>query len=178
MNTDPSSARTVSTDPSSARAVNAEPDVAVAEAAKAVPLRRTRLGLYYAAAVVSLLALLLLVAAWRDDRSIDADKGTATAEVLSAGALRSTISFVTPDGENRNPKLGVLYPTNLTVGQRIGVEYAKSTPDLVRVAGRDATVALLPAGSVIVVAWAAAFGTLAVTRRIADRRRRDHESFA
>jgi len=47
----------------------------------------------------------------------------------------------------------VLYPTNLTVGQRIEVEYSKADPDLVRVAGRNATVALIPAGSVIVVTW-------------------------
>ncbi|AOW94900.1 DUF3592 domain-containing protein [Rhodococcus sp. WMMA185] len=102
---------------------------------------------------ISILAVLLVLAAWKDDHTIDSDKGVATAEVLSAGSLRSAIIFVTPDGVTHNPQLGVLYPTNLTVGQRIDVEYARSDPDLVRVSGRDARVAIVPAGSVIVVTW-------------------------
>lgn len=116
-------------------------------------LRRFRIGILVVAVGISVLAVVLVLGAWRNDRTIEADMGTATAEVLSAGSLRSAISFVTPDGANRNPPLGVLYPTNLTVGQRIEVEYAKSDPDLVRVAGRNASVALIPAGSVIVVTW-------------------------
>lgn len=115
--------------------------------------RRFRIGILVAAISISVLAVILVLGAWRNDRTIEADMGTATAEVLSAGSLRSAISFVTPDGANRNPELGVLYPTNLTVGQRIEVEYSKSDPDLVRVAGRNATVAVIPAGSVIVVTW-------------------------
>ncbi|MFE4498949.1 DUF3592 domain-containing protein [Rhodococcus sp. NPDC056743] len=118
-----------------------------------VVLRRFRIGILVVAIGVSVLAVILVLGAWRNDRTIEADMGTATAEVLSAGSLRSAISFVTPDGANRNPELGVLYPTNLTVGQRIEVEYSKSDPDLVRVAGRSASVALIPAGSVIVVTW-------------------------
>ncbi|GAA4486416.1 DUF3592 domain-containing protein [Rhodococcus olei] len=102
---------------------------------------------------ISVLAVLLVLAAWRNDHTIDSDKGVATAEVLSAGALRSAVSFVTPDGVTHTPRLGVLYPTNLTAGQRIDVEYARSNPDLVRVSGRDVRVALVPAGSVIVVTW-------------------------
>lgn len=102
---------------------------------------------------ISVLAVLLVLAAWRNDHTIDSDKGVTTAEVLSAGALRSAVSFVTPDGVTHTPRLGVLYPTNLTAGQRIDVEYARSNPDLVRVAGRDVRVALVPAGSVIVVTW-------------------------
>jgi hypothetical protein len=118
-----------------------------------VVLRRFRIGILVVAIGVSVLAVILVLGAWRNDRTIESDMGTATAEVLSAGSLRSAISFVTPDGANHNPELGVLYPTNLTVGQRIEVEYSKSDPDLVRVAGRSASVALIPAGSVIVVTW-------------------------
>jgi hypothetical protein len=117
------------------------------------------------AAGISVLAVLLVLAAWRNDRTIESDMGTATAEVLSAGSLRSAVSFVTPDGVTHNPKLGVLYPTNLTAGQRIDVEYARSEPDLVRVAGRDASVAIVPAGSVIVVTWFVALPALLVLRR-------------
>ncbi|MGC0365400.1 hypothetical protein ABH922_003384 [Rhodococcus sp. 27YEA15] len=116
-------------------------------------VRRFKIAVTVVAVGVSVLAVILVLGAWRNDRTIESDMGTATAEVLSAGSLRSAINFVTPDGANRNPKLGVLYPTNLTVGQRIEVEYDKSDPDLVRVAGRNASVALIPAGSVVVVTW-------------------------
>lgn len=102
---------------------------------------------------ISVLALLLVIGAWRNDRTIESDMGVATAEVLSAGSLRSAVLFVTPDGVTHNPELGVLYPTRLIVGQRIDVEYARSDTDLVRVAGRNASVAIIPAGSVIVVTW-------------------------
>ncbi|KAA0020229.1 DUF3592 domain-containing protein [Antrihabitans cavernicola] len=117
------------------------------------------------AIALSALAVLLVLAAWRDDHTIASDKGVATAEVLSAGRLRSAVSFVTPDGVTHNPRLGVLYPTNLTVGQRIDVEYAINDPDLVRVAGRDARVAIVPAASVIVVTWAVALPALWLVRR-------------
>lgn len=130
--------------------------------------RRAIVGVVVAAAGISILAVLLVLAAWRNDRTIESDMGTATAEVLSAGSLRSAVSFVTPDGITHNPKLGVLYPTNLTAGQRIDVEYARSDPDLVRVAGRDARVAIVPAGSVIVATWLIAVPVLLVLRRRRD----------
>lgn len=126
---------------------------------------RAAVSVIVVAAGISVLAVLLVLAAWRNDRTIESDMGTATAEVLSAGSLRSAVSFVTPDGVTHNPKLGVLYPTNLTAGQRIDVEYARSDPDLVRVAGRDASVAIVPAGSVIVVTWFVALPALLVLRR-------------
>lgn len=128
-------------------------------------VRRATVGVVAVAVGISVLAVLLVLAAWRNDHTIESDMGTATAEVLSAGSLRSAVSFVTPDGITHNPKLGVLYPTNLTAGQRIDVEYARSDPDLVRVAGRDARVAIVPAGSVIVVTWLIAVPVLLVLRR-------------
>lgn len=126
---------------------------------------RARRAVLAVAIAVSVLAVILVLGAWRNDRIIGSDTGTATAEVLSAGSLRSAISFVTPDGVTHNPELGVLYPTGLTVGQRIAVEYARSEPDLVRVTGRDARVAIVPAGSVIVVTWMIAMPILLYLRR-------------
>ncbi|MCJ0891100.1 MULTISPECIES: DUF3592 domain-containing protein [unclassified Rhodococcus (in: high G+C Gram-positive bacteria)] len=138
-------------------------------------LRRTRLIVLVVATAISVLAVLLVVGAWRNDVTIDSDKGTATAEVLSAGKLRSAVSFITPDGVTHNPALGVLYPTNLVAGQRIEVEYYKAEPDdvelLVRVAGRDATVAIVPAGSVIVVTWLIAGPVLFWLRRKETQRK-------
>lgn len=126
---------------------------------------RARRAVLTVAAAISILSVILVLGAWRNDRLIGSDTGTATAEVLSAGSLRSAISFVTPDGVTHNPELGVLYPTGLTVGQRIAVEYDRSDPDLVRVTGRDARVALVPAGSVIVVTWLIAAPILLYLRR-------------
>ncbi len=137
--------------------------------ARDVRLRRTCTAALATATVISVLMVLLVLAAWRDDYLISSDKGTTTAEVLSAGRLRSAVSYVTPDGKNHNPKVGVLYPTNLTAGERIKVEYSREDPDLVRVAGRDARVALLPAASVIVVAWGVALPVVWVIRRMRRR---------
>jgi hypothetical protein len=75
---------------------------------------------------------------------------------------------VTPDGVTHNPELGVLYPTRLTAGQRIDVEYARADPDLVRVSGRDASVAVIPAGSLIVVTWLIAGPLIWYLRRRED----------
>ncbi|QIS24675.1 DUF3592 domain-containing protein [Nocardia terpenica] len=133
-------------------------------------MRRTRIGVVIAAATVSVLAVLLVLAAWRDDLLISSNKGVTSAEVLSAGRLRSAVTYVTPDGVTHNPKVGVLYPTRLTVGERINVEYSRKDPELVRVAGRDARVAIIPALSVIVVAWGVALPALWLIRRFERRR--------
>ncbi|MBF6149668.1 DUF3592 domain-containing protein [Nocardia elegans] len=132
-------------------------------------MRRTRITLVVIATAVSVLAVLLVLAAWRDDMLISSDKGVTSAEVLSAGRLRSAVTYVTPDGVTHNPKVGVLYPTKLTAGERINVEYSRSDPELVRVAGRDARVAVIPALSVIVVVWVVALPVLLVVRRFERR---------
>ncbi len=123
-------------------------------------LRRARIGVLTVAVFLSTLVVLLVLAAWRNDYLISSDKGVTSAEVLSAGRLRSAVIYVTPDGKTHNPKVGVLYPTNLTAGERINVEYSRKDPDLVRVAGRDVRVAIEPALSVILVVWAVALPTL------------------
>lgn len=120
---------------------------------------------YLVAGGISLLAVVLVIGCWRNDMIIEADMGTATAEVLSAGVRRSAILFSTPDGVLHNPRLGVLYPTDLTAGQRIEVEYARSDPDLVRVAGRDARIAIVPALSVIAFTWTVAAPIILLLRR-------------
>ncbi len=131
--------------------------MAVSETSQAerrtIRLRRSRTGVLVAATAVSVLMVLLVLAAWRNDQLISSDKVVTTGEVLSAGRLRSAVVYVTPDGVTHNPKVGILYPTNLTAGERIKVEYSRGEPDLVRVVGRDARVAIIPALSVIVVTW-------------------------
>lgn len=140
----------------SGSAESAPPDYS----ARAERLRRIRVGVLITAVSVSVLVMLLVFAAWRNDYLIESDKGETTGEVLSAGRLRSAVMYVTPDGVTHNPKVGVLYPTNLTAGERINVEYNRADPDLVRVAGRDVRVAILPALSVLATVWALTLPTL------------------
>jgi hypothetical protein len=116
-------------------------------------LRRIRIGIVVAACVMSLQSVLLVAGAWRNDRQIERNMGVAQAEVLNAGPRRSTIEFVTPQRVTYRPELGVLYPSELSAGMRIYVEYDKSDPNLVRVQHRNAVLAIIPAGSVAVLGW-------------------------
>ncbi|MFV8309906.1 DUF3592 domain-containing protein [Mycobacteroides chelonae] len=119
-------------------------------------IKRVRIGVLILAGLMTLQSLLLVAGACRNDKAIERDMGVALAEVLSAGPRRSTIEFVTPERVTYRPELGVLYPSELSPGMRIYVEYDKSDPDLVRVQGRNASLSIVPAGSIIVVVWAVA----------------------
>ena len=134
-------------------------------------LRRVRIGIVIVACLVTLQSVLLVLGAWRNDRQIERHMGVAEANVLSAGPRRSTIEFVTPDRITYRPELGVLYPSELENGMRIYVEYDKNNPDLVRVRDRNASLAIIPAGSIAVVGWliasAALLGVTLVEKRLA-----------
>jgi hypothetical protein len=135
-------------------------------------IRWTRIGLVIAACLVTLSAMLLVFGAWRNDRQIERHMGVAAAEVLDAGPRRSTIEFVTPDRVTYRPELGVLYPSELDTGMRIYVEYDKNDPDVVRVQDRNASLAIIPAGSIAVIGWliaGAALVGLAYVQRRFDR---------
>ncbi|WP_078288645.1 DUF3592 domain-containing protein [Mycobacterium sp. D16R24] len=122
-------------------------------------IKRVRIVVLVLAGLMTLQSLLLVAGAWRNDNAIERDMGVALAEVLSAGPRRSTIEFVTPERVTYRPELGVLYPSELSPGMRIYVEYDTSNPDLVRVQGRNASLSIVPAGSIIVVVWLVA-GTI------------------
>ena len=131
-------------------------------------IRRIRIGIVIMACLVTLQSVLLVLGAWRNDQQIEHNMGTAAAEVLSAGPRRSTIEFVTPDRVTYRPELGVLYPSELETGMRIYVEYDRSNPDLVRVQNRNASLAVIPAGSIAVVGWLVAgvlLGIVALVQR-------------
>ena len=139
-------------------------------------LRRVRIGIVVVACLVTLQSVLLVLGAWRNDRQIERHMGVAEANVLDAGPRRSTIEFVTPDRVTYRPELGVLYPSELENGMRIYVEYDVNNPDLVRVQDRNASLAIIPAGSIAVVGWliagAALFAVTVVERRISPASRR------
>ncbi|BBX84448.1 DUF3592 domain-containing protein [Mycolicibacterium aubagnense] len=132
-------------------------------------LRRVRIGIVIMACLVTLQSVLLMLGAWRNDQQIEHNMGTAAAEVLSAGPRRSTIEFVTPDRVTYRPELGVLYPSELETGMRIYVEYDRSNPDLVRVQNRNASLAVIPAGSIAVVGWLVAGVLLGVVTLVQRR---------
>ncbi|MDI3312761.1 MAG: DUF3592 domain-containing protein [Mycobacterium sp.] len=135
-------------------------------------LRWIRVGVLIAVALVTLQAVLLVAGARRNDLAIEHNMGVAQAEVLSAGPRRSTIEFVTPDRVTYRPELGVLYPSELSTGMRIYVEYDKRDPNLVRVQHRNAMLAIVPAVSVALVGWliaGLALVALAVVEKRLDR---------
>jgi hypothetical protein len=102
---------------------------------------------------ISALALLVLYACWHDDRDITNHIGRTDADVLSVVFNRTAVRFVTPDGTVYIPPNGVLYPEGLTAGTRVRVEYDTLEPNMVRVAGRDFTLAFLPVGTTIAGTW-------------------------
>jgi hypothetical protein len=134
-----------------------------------IVLRWARIAVLIVTALVSLQSVLLVAGAWRNDLAIQRNMGVAQAEVLSAGPLRSTIEFVTPERVTFRPELGVLYPSELATGMRIYVEYNKKDPNLVRVQHRNAGLAIIPAGSIAVVCWLGAAVVL-VGLALADKR--------
>jgi hypothetical protein len=121
-----------------------------------IVLRWARIAVLIVTGLVTLQSVLLVAGAWRNDLAIEHNMGVAQAQVLSAGPRRSTIEFVTPDRVTYRPELGVLYPSELSTGMRIYVEYNKNDPNLVRVQHRNAGLAIIPAGSIAVIEWLAA----------------------
>lgn len=132
-------------------------------------LRWAKVAVWVLLGIVTLQSVLLVAGAWRNDRQIERHLGVAEAEVLSAGPRRSTIEFVTPDRVTYRPELGVLYPSELATGMRIYVEYDKNNPNLVRVQNRNATLAIIPAGSTALAGWLVGAGMLAVLVRREDK---------
>ena len=59
----------------------------------------------------------------------------------------------------------MLYPSELDTGMRIYVEYDRTNPDLVRVQDRNASLAIIPAGSIAVVGWLVAGAALGAAWR-------------
>lgn len=80
-----------------------------------------------------------------NDRTIDANPGRALAEVTDVGWRRTTVDYQDAEGIFHSPPGGVAYPGGLQEGQRVWVTYAVDDPDLVKVEGREWTLALTPA---------------------------------
>lgn len=112
------------------------------------------------AVLITVLCAGLLLAAVRNDEAIAGHLGVATAQVDSVTWDRTIIRFETPDGVVHIPANGVLYPGGLVAGDLVRVEYDITNPELARVAGRTATLTLLPLGTTVLVTWVIAGGLL------------------
>jgi hypothetical protein len=116
------------------------------------------------AVVVTALAALALTGAAVDDAEIDADRGVALAEVLDASFARTLVRFPGPTGQAVVPERGVQYPRGLATGDTVVVEYARSDPEQVRVAGRSVVDGIAPMLLGVAAVWAV-LGPLAVWLR-------------
>ncbi len=117
------------------------------------------------AALLTALGILLVVGAFTEDAAIERYTGRADAEVVSVAFNRTLVRFQTPDGAEHVPNVGVLYPEALEEGQVVRVEYDQRNPDLVRVAGRGATLTVLPVSTAVLTGWALAAGLVYWLRR-------------
>lgn len=115
--------------------------------------RLSRYAVLVVASVITLLSGTLVLGAWRNDHAISTNLGREVAEVEQVSFNRVIIQFETPDGIVHSPENGVLYPGGLNTGELIHVEYDRTDPDLVRVAGRNWTQTLLPLSGIVAVTW-------------------------
>ncbi|GLY63705.1 DUF3592 domain-containing protein [Amycolatopsis taiwanensis] len=125
--------------------------------------RRLRIGrrvVLVVAVLISVLCVGLLLAAIRNDSAITGHLGVANAEVDSVSFDRTIIRYETPDGIVHIPANGVLYPRGLAAGDLVRIEYDTTNPELARVAGRTATLTLLPLGTTMLGTWLVAGGLL------------------
>lgn len=61
---------------------------------------------------------------------------------------RMSVEYQDEQGRFHTPPYGLLYPSGIGEGQQVWVTYAKSNPDIVKVEGRQWTLAIIPALSV------------------------------
>ncbi|MER7115173.1 DUF3592 domain-containing protein [Saccharomonospora azurea] len=123
------------------------------EARRAHALRLGAWGVLGAASVITLLAVLVVLGAFRNDQVIAENHGTATALVEQVMFDRTLIRYDTPDGVSHSPENGVLYPDGLTAGQLVRIEYDTTDPELAKVAGRTWLLTLLPVSTTLLFTW-------------------------
>lgn len=127
--------------------------------------RRVARGVLITAALLTVMGLSIIGACFINDVTITESRGQAVAEVVDTSLTRTVVRFNTEDGRVYIPPNGVLYPTDLQVGQLVRVEYDSRNPDLVRAEGRTAVISLLPVFSALAILWAVLLPTYWLLRR-------------
>lgn len=115
---------------------------------------RAARGVLVLGGLLTVMGLSIILACFINDRTIEESKGEAVAEVVDTSLTRTVVRFNTDEGRVYIPPNGVLYPADLQTGQLVRVEYDSRNPDLVRVAGRNMVMSLLPVSSSLAVVWA------------------------
>ncbi|MGO1990714.1 MAG: DUF3592 domain-containing protein [Corynebacterium sp.] len=93
---------------------------------------------------------MLVVNAAIGDAKIARDRGVAVADVLGGGNT-TVVRYRDDAGVYHQPDRGLKYPTGLSQGDRVYVDYQRSDPDNVKVQGRGWTLSIVPALSVWLV---------------------------
>jgi hypothetical protein len=128
-------------------------------------VRRLPAMILVVAALCTVMGVLALIGAARDDAAIKAHSGVATAQVLpDSGFSRTLITFTTRTGDSVTPEHGVFYPRGLLPGQIVRVEYDTTHPDRVRVLGRSAALGYLPISLMLVGLWTVALPVAFILR--------------
>lgn len=109
-------------------------------------------------ALVMLGMAAMVIGPFLNDRAIEANPGRALATVRDVSTLRTTVDYTDEQGVLHTPAAGLLYPTGLGEGQRVWVLYDRGNPELVKVEGREWTLAVIPALSSAAVASVVAAG--------------------
>jgi hypothetical protein len=117
------------------------------------------------AVLLTVLAGLAVAGAAVDDAAIEENRRVAVAEVLEGSTFtRTLVRFTATDGQTVVPERGVFYPRGLVPGTAVTVEYDRTDPELVRVAGRSAVDGLPTVLLGVLVGWAV-LGPLALWLR-------------
>lgn len=120
--------------------------------------------------VWTLLALIALGGAALDDVRISTNQATTAATVIEGSDYwRTVVRYVDGEGQLQTPGAGIAYPAGLTPGQNIYVEYDRTEPTRVRVAGRNAVDGILPTLGGIAAGWVLVTPVYLVLRRRRDR---------
>ncbi|GAA4620882.1 DUF3592 domain-containing protein [Saccharopolyspora hordei] len=146
-----------------------EGDRSVARPSRRKAWARAARGVLVVGVLMTAMGLSIIIACFINDRTIEEARGEAVAEVVDTSLTRTVVRFNTDEGRVYIPPNGVLYPEDLQTGQTVRVEYDSRNPDLVRVAGRGATLSFLPVGSLLAVVWAVLLPLYWLFRRAATR---------
>ncbi|MEJ6549202.1 DUF3592 domain-containing protein [Corynebacterium sp. USCH3] len=93
---------------------------------------------------------MMVVNAAVGDAKISRDRGVAVADVLADGST-TLVRFRDDTGVYHQPDRGLKYPTGLSRGDRVYVDYQRSDTENVKVQGRGWTLSVIPALSVWLV---------------------------